>query len=125
MLVILGGFLYFGLRWATGTSQDVAIETASTPQPSPAVVVITSPVVPVVTGSAVAASGSPAPVAVPAGSPTPSGTRTYVVVAGDNPQTISAQFGITAAELLQANNITDPRTLQVGQTLIVPPSSTR
>ena len=61
---------------------------------------------------------SPAPTDAP---PPPSGDgQTYVVQDGDIPETIAAQFGITADALLAANGITDPTSLQVGQELVIP-----
>lgn len=44
----------------------------------------------------------------------------YIVQEGDIPETIAAQFGITAEELMAANGITDPTALQVGQELVIP-----
>ena len=56
--------------------------------------------------------------------PTPaSGQQVYIVQDGDIPETIAAQFGITADELMAANGITDPTSLQVGQELIIPEPS--
>jgi membrane-bound lytic murein transglycosylase D len=49
-----------------------------------------------------------------------SGRQTYVVRDGDIPETIAAQFGITADQLMAANGITDPTSLQVGQELVIP-----
>jgi LysM repeat protein len=43
----------------------------------------------------------------------------HVVRAGEFPGSIARQYGMTAQELLTLNNITDPRTLQVGQRLKV------
>jgi LysM repeat protein len=47
----------------------------------------------------------------------------YVVRPGDNPATIAQQFGIRAQDLMAANNIEDPRKLQSGQSLKIPPPS--
>lgn len=57
--------------------------------------------------------------------PTPTAERTaegdvYIVQADDIPETIAAQFGITAEELMAANDITDPTSLQIGQELVIP-----
>jgi LysM repeat protein len=52
--------------------------------------------------------------------PPPAEQQTYVVQEGDIPETIAAQFGITADQLMAANGITDPASLQVGQVLIIP-----
>lgn len=48
------------------------------------------------------------------------GGQTYTVQDGDIPETIAARFGITAEELMAANNITDPSSLQIGQRLVIP-----
>jgi LysM repeat protein len=45
----------------------------------------------------------------------------YTVKKGDTPTSIAKNFGLTTEELLKANRITDAKTLQVGQTLKVPP----
>jgi membrane-bound lytic murein transglycosylase D len=46
---------------------------------------------------------------------------TYTVRQGDNPTSIASKFpGVTAAEILKANGITDPRRLYVGQKLKIP-----
>ena len=47
------------------------------------------------------------------------GEQFYTVQQGDFPATIARQFGMTSAELLALNGITDPRRLQVGQRLRV------
>ena len=70
---------------------------------------------------------SAAPTAAPDATSTPeqsdSGGQTYTVQDGDIPETIAARFGITAEELMAANNITDPTSLQVGQELVIPTPS--
>ncbi len=48
------------------------------------------------------------------------GGETYTVQEGDSPASIAAQYGITADELMTANGITDPASLQVGQVLTIP-----
>ncbi len=59
--------------------------------------------------------------AEPASTPAPSQEgNVYIVQEGDIPETIAAQFGITPDALMAANGITDPRSLQVGQQLIIP-----
>jgi LysM repeat protein len=51
---------------------------------------------------------------------TPSAEGVYIVQEGDYPSSIAEQFGISAEELMEANGITDPTTLMVGQELIIP-----
>ncbi len=46
--------------------------------------------------------------------------RQYVVEKGDNPVAIAKRFNVNYTNLLKANNISDPRKLQVGQKLIIP-----
>jgi LysM repeat protein len=46
--------------------------------------------------------------------------RTYVVQRGDTLSAIAQRFGTTAEALARANNISDPRRLQVGQRLTIP-----
>jgi LysM repeat protein len=47
----------------------------------------------------------------------------YVVKEGDYPSSIAEQFGISVEELMEANGITDPTSLKVGQELIIPTPS--
>ncbi len=56
----------------------------------------------------------------PAATATPSAEGVYIVQEGDYPGSIAEQFGITAEELMEANGITDPTSLAVGQELIIP-----
>ena len=45
----------------------------------------------------------------------------YTVKAGDTLSSIALNFGITTAALMQANGITNPNLLAVGQTIVIPP----
>lgn len=54
--------------------------------------------------------------------PADSGVR-YTVQAGDTPSGIASRYGISATELMRANNISDPRRLYVGRELIIPGQS--
>lgn len=45
---------------------------------------------------------------------------TYIVQEGDTPETIAAQFGISAEDLMDANGITDPTSLLIGDVLTIP-----
>jgi LysM repeat protein len=67
-------------------------------------------VVPTVDSSSVATA---APVS------NPSGALIHVVAAGEYPSTIAKRYGMSVQDLLDANGITDPRKLQVGQKLTV------
>lgn len=105
IIVALGGFLYLGLNWASGAGRTAAL--GASPAPAPA---LAPPLLP-----------SPGPAASPVASPV--AERSYTVKPGDTPGAIAREFGITVEALLRANNIQDPRTLQVGQTLQIPPAS--
>ena len=54
---------------------------------------------------------------------TPSAEGVYVVQEGDYPGSIAEQLGISVEELMEANGITDPTSLVVGQELIIPTPS--
>ena len=76
-----------------------------------------------VLGATAVPTSTPAP-AEPTEEPAPSADgQVYVVQEGDIPETIAAQFGITAEELMAANGITDPTSLQVGDELVIPAPS--
>jgi LysM repeat protein len=60
---------------------------------------------------------TPAATATPTATPTP---IIYVVQAGDNLLGIAIQYGVTVEGLQEANAITDPRLLQIGQELVIP-----
>ena len=60
---------------------------------------------------------TPAPTATPTLTPTP---IIYVVQGGDNLLGIARQYGVTVEALQEANAITDPRLLQIGQELVIP-----
>lgn len=66
------------------------------------------------------------PTAMPTASPVAAAAeaRTYVVQAGDSPDSIARRFGITAQALMAANGITDPTRLRVGQRLVIPTPGT-
>jgi LysM repeat protein len=51
--------------------------------------------------------------------PAPSQPVTYVVQPGDNLSVISAKFETTTTNLADLNNLSDPRSLSVGQELLI------
>ena len=69
---------------------------------------------------------SPAPVAARSGetekSKVKDSGKTYAVARGDNPVTIARRFKVSEADLLELNQITDPRKLQINQKLRIPES---
>ncbi len=46
--------------------------------------------------------------------------KIYTVVKGDNPVTIARHLKVSEADLLELNQITDPRKLQINQKLRIP-----
>ncbi len=62
------------------------------------------------------ASSGGAAVAVP----TSGQGRSYVVQRGDTLLSIARRFGLTVKQIQQANNITNPDRISVGQTLVIP-----
>jgi uncharacterized protein YkwD len=58
----------------------------------------------------------------PVGSPTPTrAPTTYTIQPGDVLLEIAVEYDTTVEAIMIANEITDPRTLQIGQVLIIPP----
>ncbi len=55
----------------------------------------------------------------PAASPIP-GTRTHVVQRGETIYTIARKYGVSPQALLQANGISNPNRILVGQVLVIP-----
>jgi LysM repeat protein len=88
--------------------------TPSTPT-AVAIVQETPTVIPHATSTPV--PWTPAPTAIPTLTPTP---IIYVVQGGDNLLGIARQYGVTVEALQEANAITDPRLLQIGQGLVIP-----
>ena len=68
------------------------------------------------------ATSTPAPsTPIPTDSPTPTPTPIiYILKAGDSLWGIAWDYNVSLEALQKANNITDPRTLQIGQALIIP-----
>lgn len=74
--------------------------------------------------------GQPAPAAEPnvaEPEPTslaaPEGGEVYTVQAGDTLMIIAQRYGITINDIVQANNLSNPNRLDIGQQLIIPPGS--
>jgi LysM repeat protein len=71
-----------------------------------------------VPGTAVAAAQSGAPAGAPASQPAPAATnRTHTVENGDTLYAIAGRFGTTVDAIAQANGLTDPDLLAIGQVL--------
>ena len=70
-----------------------------------------------------AAKDEPIKAALPV-NPAEDAGKFYVVAKGDNPVSIARKLKVSQSELLAANQIDDPRKLQIGQKLIVPTRKT-
>ena len=69
-----------------------------------------------------AATPTPAPY-TPAPTPTPTVTPTpvaHTIASGDTLISIAARYGVSVEAIQEANGITDPRLLRIGQSLIIP-----
>ncbi len=64
-----------------------------------------------------------APAARPVAPPPPP-ANVHIVVKGDSLDKIARTYNATVAELLKLNKITDPKKIQIGQQIILPPNST-
>ena len=63
---------------------------------------------------------SPAPAKAIAATPPPAPVSEYTLSSGDNLYAVSRRLQVTYSELMEANGITDPRQLRIGQKLKVP-----
>jgi LysM repeat protein len=115
--------LFRGGRWLAGLVMTLFVAGCGqiiTPTPTP-----TPPPTATVAIAAIATlppTVTPAPY-TPAPTPTPTVTPTpviYQIRPGDSLLAIAQRYGLSVASLQDANGILDPRTLQVGQQLIIP-----
>jgi len=93
------------------------ITVPPTAAPSPTATIGLTLVVDALPPTATPAPYTPAPTPTPTLTPTP---VLHTVQAGESLLTIATQFDVSVAALQDVNGILDPRTLQVGQQLIIP-----
>jgi LysM repeat protein len=65
-------------------------------------------------------TASPSPAATASPTPEPSPSRTYRVQAGDTLYVIAQRFGTTVKAITEANGISDPTKIRIGQVLAIP-----
>ena len=112
---LLGGVLVAIAISVVGCGQVVTLAPTPTPAPTPTVGIEVAAITPPPT--ATPAPYTPAPTATATVTPTP---VIHQITAGDSLLGIANQYGVSVAALQEANGILDPRTLQVGQQLIIP-----
>ncbi|MCX6033334.1 MAG: FxLYD domain-containing protein [Chloroflexi bacterium] len=105
--------MFFALSLFAGCGQ---VMTRVTPTPTATPTVGLSPVA-TLRPTATPAPYTPAPTATPTVTPTP---IIYKIEPGDTLLAIAIKFGISTEGLQDTNGITDPRSLQIGQELIIP-----
>lgn len=106
--------LFFLSAVLTGCGQVITLTPTPTAAPTPTVAVAAVATLP---PTATPAPYTPAPSATPTLTPTP---IFYRIVAGDSLLGVAQRFGVTVNALQEANGILDPRSLQVGQQLVIP-----
>ena len=110
---------------ATDAPATTTTPAAIEPDLAPAAAATTTAATAIATApnDAAKSAAKPAAVASPA-VPVASGVKDsgelYTVVKGDNPVTIARHLKISEADLLELNQITDPRKLQINQKLKIP-----
>lgn len=121
-IVLLNAFVSLAIAvavvWVAEQRRPDAEELAALYTPSPPVVLIVTPTPAASSAQSVA---TPIPNQPAATSAPPSGsTEIYVVEAGDSLFGIALKFGLTIDGLMQANNLTNPDFVFVGQRLTIP-----
>jgi LysM repeat protein len=104
-----------GLAALAGCGQVITVTPTATPAPTPTIglAMVSATDEPTVTP----APYTPAPTATPTVTPTP---LIHTILAGESLLTIAENYGVSVSGLQDANGILDPRTLQIGQQLIIP-----
>ncbi len=82
-------------------------------------------------GNAETAASATTPAAAPAATPTEAeppvaravAATTHIVVKGEALEKIAKQHNVAVADLLKLNHISDPKKLQIGQQLVLPPAT--
>jgi LysM repeat protein len=98
-----------------GCGQVITVKPTPTPAPTATIglAVVNSTDEP----TATPAPYTPAPTSTPTVTPTP---VFHTIAAGQSLLSIADQYGVSIASLQEANGILDPRSLQIGQQLIIP-----
>jgi LysM repeat protein len=104
----------FTLLLLAGCGQVITLTPTPTPAPTPTVeIAALATVLP----TATPAPYTPEPTATPTVTPTP---IFYTIRPGDSLLGVAQNYGVTVAAIQDANGILDPRSLQIGQQLVIP-----
>ncbi len=106
--------LLFAAAFLTGCGQVITLSPTPTPEPTATVSIALVATLP---PTATPAPYTPAPTPTPTITPTP---VIYTIQPGDNLLAIARRFDVDLAALQETNGILDPRSLQIGQQLIIP-----
>ncbi len=123
-IVLLNAFVSLAMAvavvWVAEQRRPDAEELAALYTPEPPVVLIVTPT-PAAQSAQTAATATPEQIAATATTPAQGGTpEVYLVQAGDSLLGIALKFGLTIDALMQANNLTNPDFVFVGQRLAIP-----
>ncbi len=113
LLVWMGILLMAGTVSACGQ----VITLTPTPTPAPTATIAIAAVAATAPPTPTPAPYTPEPTATPTVTPTP---LFHTIATGDSLLTIADRYDLSVAALQEANGILDPRSLQVGQQLIIP-----
>ncbi len=123
-IVAVAGIVAFNTIKTRENNAPALLETpapvmtaAASPEASVAVATATQTVPNESTKTAAALAPKPA---APSVSGVQDSGKTYTVVRGDNPVTIARHLKVSEADLLELNQINDPRKLQINQKLRIP-----
>ena len=123
-ILLLNGFISLSIAvavvWVAEQRRPDAEELAALYTPQPPVVLIVTPTPAAQTSQSTATALPDQPAAVLTSAPPSSSTEIYVVEAGDSLFGIALKFGLTIDGLMQANNLTNPDFVFVGQRLTIP-----
>jgi LysM repeat protein len=123
-ILLLNGFISLAIAvavvWVAEQRRPDAEELAALYTPAPPVVLIVTPT-PAAQSAQPAATVGNQPAATATSAPASSGSaEIYVVEAGDSLFGIALKFGLTIDGLMEANNLTNPDFVFVGQRLSIP-----
>lgn len=112
------GAVVIGLLVGLSACGQVITRPTATPLPATPTAVVTAAAT--VRPTSTPAPYTPEPTATPTVTPTP---VIYTIRSGDTLLAIANRFGVSVAALQESNGILDPRSLRVGQELIIPTSA--